>query len=259
MKRDRAAGALLALCALAAAKLVFPEAPALLREKAQQVLGKTADYRAAFSALEDYLSPRSDGAALPEAAANPGRETVAVSYVLEEGTNQGEYPVPEAAELLPEAVTAFLERQSAYSSYSFPDNVDISMPELPFSYAAPVAGLRSSGFGFRTHPILNEIKFHFGTDFAAFSGDDVLAFAAGTVRFAGVSDSYGNYVILDHGEGWSSLYAHCSYLYVQTGQTVAQGDKIALVGATGHVTGPHLHFELRRDGVYFNPEYYVNG
>ena len=122
-----------------------------------------------------------------------------------------------------------------------------------------MAGCTPSGFGYRVHPILQEVKFHYGTDFAAEAGTDIVAFADGTVRFAGSSDSYGNYVAVDHAGGWSSLYAHCSYLYVHTGQEVKAGEKLALVGATGHVTGPHLHFELLHDGVYRNPEYYVRG
>jgi murein DD-endopeptidase MepM/ murein hydrolase activator NlpD len=73
----------------------------------------------------------------------------------------------------------------------------------------------------------------------------------------GYDVGYGNYVIIDHGSGWESQYAHCSTVYVTIGQSVSMGDKIALVGDTGEVTGPHLHFELKCDGVYYNPEFYL--
>ena len=128
----------------------------------------------------------------------------------------------------------------------------------PDETVVPVAGVSSSGFGYRLHPIKGEVRFHYGTDFAAWTGEDILAFADGKVTFAGYSESYGNYITIDHGSGWESLYAHCSELLVRSGDSVAAGDKIALVGETGLATGPHLHFELKCNGVYINPEYYVN-
>ena len=111
----------------------------------------------------------------------------------------------------------------------------------------------------RLHPILDEVKFHYGTDVPANSGDDIGAFAAGTVLLAGEDENLGSYVTVDHGGGWQSLYAHCGTVYVKAGDTVQPGQKLALVGATGLATGPHLHFELTHDGVYLNPEYYING
>ena len=164
----------------------------------------------------------------------------------------------EARTELPEAVTVFLESQAAFSDYGLPENVDYGYQALPFDFAVPVSGYNSSGFGYRLHPILNTVRFHYGTDFAANSGDDVLAFADGVVTLAARSDSYGNYITIDHGDGWTSLYAHCSRLYVKSGQRVSAGERIALVGSTGLATGPHLHFELQHDGMYLNPEYYVN-
>ena len=107
------------------------------------------------------------------------------------------------------------------------------------------------------HPIQGVVKFHYGTDFAASAGTDVLAFADGTVLAAGQDAGYGNYVKIDHGNGYVTLYGHCSELLVSAGQTVQRGERIALVGATGQATGPHLHFELMHDGVYLNPEFYL--
>ena len=85
------------------------------------------------------------------------------------------------------------------------------------------------------------------------------AFADGTVLAAGFDEGYGNYLVLGHGEGWRSLYAHCSAVSVAAGAWVQRGQVIGQVGATGKVTGPHLHFELMQRGVYRNPEYYING
>ena len=152
---------------------------------------------------------------------------------------------------------AFLDAQAVYSGYAVPANVSYAVSELPFAHGSPVAGYTSSGFGYRLHPLENKVKFHYGTDFAANSGTTVCAFADGTVLAAGQSEGYGNYVKLGHAGGYATLYGHCSKLLVRAGETVTLGQPIALVGATGKATGPHLHFELMHDGYYYNPEFYL--
>lgn len=154
------------------------------------------------------------------------------------------------------AIAAFLEAQSAYSEYAVPANVTYDCPTLPFEYVSPVDGIKSSGFGYRMHPIANEVKYHYGTDFAANTGTEISAFSDGTIVAAGDSDSYGKYIIIEHSEGYSTLYAHCSELCMGCGE-VKKGDVIAKVGSTGAATGPHLHFELMRDDIYLNPEFYL--
>lgn len=153
-------------------------------------------------------------------------------------------------------VEAFLESQKQYADQSLPANVSYDVPELPFEYSQPLEGGTSSGFGFRLHPIQNEVKFHFGTDIAAASGTEVCAFADGIIRAIGENDSYGKYVMIDHAGGCTTLYAHCSELCVSSG-SVSRGQIIAKVGQTGAATGPHLHFELQMDEVYLNPEFYI--
>ena len=154
------------------------------------------------------------------------------------------------------AVAAFLAPQAAYSDYAVPETVSYERPELPFDYASPVSGVSSSGFGYRVHPIKNEVRYHYGTDLAADEGTPISAFADGTIVAQGDSDSFGKYVMIDHAGGYRTLYAHCSELCMSCG-AVKKGDTIALVGSTGAATGPHLHFELERDGVYLNPEFYI--
>ena len=151
----------------------------------------------------------------------------------------------------------FLNEQAVYSGYAVPANVSYAVNELTFAHASPVAGYTSSGFGYRLHPLENKVKFHYGTDFAANSGTAVCAFADGTVLAAGQDDGYGNYVKIRHADGYTTLYGHCSKLLVRAGETVTMGQEIALVGATGKATGPHLHFELMQDGYYYNPEFYL--
>ena len=154
------------------------------------------------------------------------------------------------------AVAAFLESQSAYSDCAVPESVSYERPELPFDYASPVSGVKSSGFGYRLHPIKNEVKYHYGTDLAADTGTPITAFADGTIVAQGDSDSFGKYFMIDHPDGYRTLYAHCSELCMSCGN-VKKGSTIALVGSTGAATGPHLHFELERDGIYLNPEFYI--
>ena len=154
------------------------------------------------------------------------------------------------------AVAAFLAAQAEYSEYEVPETVSYERPELPFDYASPFSGVTSSGFGYRMHPIKNEVKYHYGTDFAADTGTPISAFADGTIVAQGDSDSFGKYVMIDHPDGYRTLYAHCSELCMSCG-SVKKGDTIALVGSTGAATGPHLHFELERDGVHLNPEFYI--
>ncbi len=115
----------------------------------------------------------------------------------------------------------------------------------------------TSPFGNRLHPILKVYKLHTGIDIGAPSGTNILAANDGTVISAGYNNSYGYMVMLDHGGGIVTLYAHCSKLLVSKGDAVARGQVIALVGSTGMSTGPHLHFEVRINGVYKNPLEYV--
>lgn len=111
----------------------------------------------------------------------------------------------------------------------------------------------SSGFGYRIHPILHVKKLHTGIDIPVPSGTEIVSANAGTVIMAGFNDSYGNVVVVDHGGGIATLYAHNSKLLVRNGQEVKQGETISYSGSTGRSTGPHLHFEVRVDGKYIDP------
>ena len=143
------------------------------------------------------------------------------------------------------------------TSAAFPKTVQNTAYPLEFETAVPVEGVRTSAFGERTHPITGQSKFHYGLDIGAAEGTPIHAFAAGTVRETGQSDSYGNYIILDHTAGFSSLYAHCSRVDAQKGESVTAGQTIAAVGHTGAATGDHLHFELWRDNKALDPAQYL--
>lgn len=118
----------------------------------------------------------------------------------------------------------------------------------------PVDGARiSSSFGLRRHPILGFSRLHKGMDFAAATGTPILAAAAGKIVFASRNGGYGNYVIIDHGSGMRTAYAHLSRFGTTAGKSVAQGQVIGYVGTTGLSTGPHLHYELYRNGHAVDP------
>jgi murein DD-endopeptidase MepM/ murein hydrolase activator NlpD len=121
----------------------------------------------------------------------------------------------------------------------------------------PVKGRMTSPYGYRIHPIYKVRKLHTGIDIAAPSGTAIKAAGDGLVVFAGRWGGYGNCVILDHGGGTATLYGHCSRLAVANGGKVTQGQTIAYVGSTGLSTGPHLHFEVRRDGHPVDPMGYL--
>ena len=241
---------------------LFPEQTARFLSSLWELFPRRPDYREMFSDLGEsiFVSDTQEVYELPSA---PAAKTE-TARLTESARNLGERqplssrPAEESTEpQLPEAVSAFLESQKEFSNYDLPENVSYDYSPFPDEYSTPVAGYNSSGFGYRVHPIHGDVRFHYGTDFAAWTGERILCFADGTVSFAGYCDSYGNYITVDHADGWQSLYAHCSVLYVSAGQSVSAGELIALVGDTGLVTGPHLHFELTQNGVYTNPEYYV--
>lgn len=112
----------------------------------------------------------------------------------------------------------------------------------------------ASGFGRRIDPIYKTPKMHAGLDFTAPIGTEIYATGNGTVQEAGQSgDGYGLKVVINHGYGYQTLYAHCSKILVRRGQKVIRGEKIALVGSTGKSTGPHLHYEVIRRGIKIDP------
>ncbi len=128
---------------------------------------------------------------------------------------------------------------------------------VTMQFPAPSMTRKSSNFGYRTHPIKHTKRLHAGVDLAAPGGSPIVAAMSGKVILARSGSGYGNYIIVDHGNGYATLYAHCSKLLVKKGQSVSRGQQIAKVGSTGLSTGYHLHFEVRVKGSPVNPAPYI--
>ena len=137
------------------------------------------------------------------------------------------------------------------SGFSTSLSINNKKVDLGMSFARPVKGIITSRFGARWGTI------HTGTDIGAPMGTPIYAAASGTVLFSGWKGTYGKLVVVSHGNGVQTYYAHCSTLLVSKGDTVTVGQQIAKVGSTGRSTGPHLHFEIRLNGTALNSQNYV--
>ncbi len=151
------------------------------------------------------------------------------------------------------AASQEVERLIQASRYRYP------MPSGGGSGAMiwPLVGEITSEYGWRTHPIYGDSRYHSGMDIGGDYGDPIVAAAAGTVIYSGWISGYGYAVVIDHGGGISTLYGHNEALAVAEGQSVSQGQVIAYCGSTGNSTGPHCHFEVREGGEPVDPMGYL--
>lgn len=130
-------------------------------------------------------------------------------------------------------------------------NADAESTAADDGFLNPTSGVLTSNFGTRRG------RLHSGIDIGADTGNEIYAAKSGRIIFSGMADGYGNYVKIDHGNGLTTAYGHCSVLAVSEGDEVKKGQVIAYVGSTGNSTGPHLHFEVKLDGEFKNPLDYV--
>lgn len=153
------------------------------------------------------------------------------------------------------------QSKSSNSNASSPSRGNSSGTSTPtggaYSWPVPGHGRISSPYGYRIHPIFNVNRMHTGVDISAPSGTPIVAVNSGVVIHSGWQGGYGMTVIVDHGGGMATLYAHNSANTVSVGQQVSRGQTIALMGSTGNSTGPHLHFEVRKNGDHIDPLPYI--
>lgn len=145
--------------------------------------------------------------------------------------------------------TTIIEETSSISQM----NVDAEYVKANYSMIKPLEGEITSRFGLRNPSTETVPKYHTGIDIARVTGTKIIAAMEGTVELVSSQGSYGNHIKITNGEV-STLYAHCNSIYVKEGDYISQGQEIAEVGATGNVTGPHLHFEIRRNNQYIDPD-----
>lgn len=145
--------------------------------------------------------------------------------------------------------TTIIEETSSISQM----NVDAEYVKANYSMIKPLEGEITSRFGLRSPSIETVPKYHTGIDIARVTGTKIIAAMEGIVELVSSQGSYGNHIKITNGEV-STLYAHCNSIYVKEGDYISQGQEIAEVGATGNVTGPHLHFEIRRNNQYIDPD-----
>jgi murein DD-endopeptidase MepM/ murein hydrolase activator NlpD len=208
---------------------------------ADQRRAEVAQKEEQLAALQESIQAKRDGAASQLAAKSREKQNLLRDQAAWERA---------LADLEQDSrdITAMLRRMERT-----PEGRDRLATPLKGRLQRPVEGRISSGFGYRIHPIYKVRKMHTGIDICASSGTPIHASADGVVVHAARWGGYGNCVILDHGGGLATLYAHCSSLAVSAGQKVKQGQTIGRVGSTGLSTGPHLHFEVRKDGTPVDP------
>ena len=150
--------------------------------------------------------------------------------------------------------TSGTSKYAATGSVNTAGTTSTAKANLGITLIRPVSGTITSRFGAGSRIRRSA---HTGLDIANSTGTPIAAAASGTVTFSGYKGSYGNMIVISHGNGVQTYYGHCSKLYVSAGAQVSQGQTIGTVGSTGNSTGPHLHLEVRINGVAYNPQNYV--
>ena len=210
----------------------------LTGENKLRTLSESDGIKAVSSNIEKYISENKDVAVF---FGFKKEETVEVMSTPEK--------IPEFS-FVPSTSKEYIE---SYNSYFYKYTGEI-----------PVNGKISSTYSFRKNPMWNvyseedEYEFHRGVDIAAESGTEIVSYLDGTVVKAALSSDYGYHLIIDHGDGLMTLYAHASKLLCENGDKVKRGEVIALVGETGRTTGPHLHFEVIENGKNVDPGSYLS-
>ena len=185
-------------------------------------------------------------------------EADALIISLEEDTESAiaEYEISIASE---DKMAKYLDEMSLQYAHEQDAELRGVYSDSQFIWPVPSCTLLTSPYGYRIHPILDYERLHAGLDIGAKFGEEIIAADGGTVLIAEYSDSYGNFVLIDHSDRYSTAYGHMSEIAVEAGQEVKQGELIGYIGSTGWSTGPHLHFEIRLDGERIDPEEFFSG
>lgn len=236
---------------LDAQKTALAESQAELDEKSAEANAILAELTADAAKLDSlYASYEDKEAALTDEIAQKEKEYTDALAQEEEARRQEEERRRQEEEARREE-----EETSGGSSEEGGESGSASSSGwlYPLPYRVPV----TSAYGYRVHPVTGAWSFHTGVDLGAGEGTPIYATRSGTVTTATYSDVYGNYVTINHGDGYSSLYGHMTHYVVYAGEYVSQGQVIGYVGSTGWSTGAHLHFTIYYNGSTVNPMDYI--
>jgi len=267
-------------------KEVWPSKVAETGKQLLVVIRSNTDFRAAFANLGKALSP--ENSILEELgefcvsvfARFPDEETQFPVDFSQEATPQTTIDDTHSEQLCSWEESAVSEEKRIIMKQELSvgpkmqvgdvvQSVEYQGEELPEDYSeqwlylgememvTPVMGKVTSQFGYRDHPTIGRYAPHGGVDIAADRGTTVVAFSAGTVVAMGNSEDFGLWLQLKHQNGVTTFYSHCSKLCVEKGERVQAGQTVARVGSTGNSTGPHLHFEIKLNGVRLDPMHYI--
>lgn len=243
-------------------KGVWPSEVARTGTQLLAVIHANTDFRAAFAALGQALSEQESVLGelgdLCVSVFAPAEEKAIP--VAEEEPKAAPQPEPQEQIVLPQPNLQVGDvLGEAEQVQAFPEGFSGQWLYLgEMETATPVFAKVTSGFGYRDHPSTGRHAVHGGVDLAADLGTPVKAFAEGTVERVGEDGNYGKYLYLNHPNGVTTFYAHCSELCVKQGEQVQAGQMVAKVGSTGKSTGAHLHFEVHLEGVRLDPLYYID-
>lgn len=201
--------------------------------KPVRTVEQTDEVLAASASVTDIAEISGDvSVSTYEVTSDETGETIAVGEIIDEGSGGSDIEVKPSA------------KGTSFAPYY------VSVEPV-----MPVEGARiTSRFGYRTHPVTGNYGFHTGLDLAAPEGTPISAAFYGKIIETGSDDAWGNYVLMEHSENFATFYCHLSEIYVKEGAVIRQGETIGLVGSTGWSTGPHLHFEVRINGIRVDPE-----
>lgn len=239
----------LAFCAVQNSNVIFSE----------QVLNKTREimsYDININQIRDvaleYINKlKNIGVIIPVENQETGEQKKEENINNQEQSQELQGILEQSAQIVLEQETLYKEEASSISQIE----EDADYIKQNYSFIRPIeGGTISSRFGSRNPTTPTVPKYHTGIDIAANTGTDIVAAMEGKVTQVSSVGDYGNHLRIKQGE-ITTLYAHCSKIYVKEGDTIKQGQKIAQVGATGNVTGPHLHFEIRRNNEFVDPDY----
>ena len=217
---------------------------------------RTEEIKAEYEATLAELGEQSDVLAEQKAALEEDLERAREEYAINEAAEAALNAQLDAinAQIAAEEEAARQEAMQNNQQYTGTGSTATGS----YIWPCPSSTYVTSRYGYRTHPIFGDQRFHSGIDISANTGATIVAADSGTVSVATYSDSYGNYVTIYHSNGTYTLYAHMSSLAVSAGQSVSQGDTIGYAGSTGWATGPHLHFEIRANGGTVDPLAYFS-